>query len=1059
MADLQGFLSSIGLGQYYHPLVEAGFDKWETILDITEDDLDDLNVKRGHRRQLQQEISFTLRLGNDPGDQRSKALSRSLPLIQSSQSSQNPQVPKRQYTRHPRPDPDAPQRPLSAYVLFSNAVRDGLKDDPLSFANKSKIVGDQWRNLSDESRDHWKQRASGPWEKYKADREQYQASESHRDYQSYVANFSASQPTKKRRAPSATAADQGDDTPPERALPKSPPSASHQSTSLRRLAPARGVPFPVPTAASLSKSPSDQKRGSKSKLHKDFAPTESGQGVAFHRYSHACGSCKRKKLRCDGAVPSCSRCAKSDVECVYEGGIRDRERRLVEDMADKLGAYEYTLRRIKPELGNDDQSEISQLLLTSPRNEYKRTTSSSQASQSTLDESIDRVDEIDDESGGESVASGVGSMGSTDHLNEDFFACEAGPGRIDSFLGQAAADNWVGRLQGSLEISAADEASGLDSQSAGNPVRPPSQGGSGRPNLPERDGLRNRSSNLADHPNPYQLPAKSNADTFVSAYFTTVHPAFPILSRLQFFQSYEHLYSFTDPDKASSSDFAVIHLVLAIGAIHAFATQVPWARRERYYLLKFALAKATVIHANMLSAPAYEQVQLCGLGGLYFLMTYEINRSWTVVGLGIRSAQALGMHLANITPQLTESQKNLRLGIWYSILSLERTISVITGRPSMVRDADCSATLPLTGFEDPEKHVQDSMPDANSHLWSHIGHASNPASWQPTHSLAAMIDPIFFVHYVELSSIADMAMSTLYSARSRRTRWSEIQGIIENLNLKLDDWNAELPQSFQTDWNRQEAERHSSRVAIGMLFHSTSIIINRPCLCRLDRRIANQSTASNRMNNDSANRCVVAARTILALVPDTPDAAMIYHGPLWWMALHHLKRATTVLILEMTYMSEHTAAADPDILIDAKKAIAWLHALGMSSSPAYSSWIVLSRLLARAAERFGGDLGDAVIAGEEEDPASDRSHLAAAAEGEEEQLLASMALVAHDPTTASFGADQQQQQKTGDRGDLFGGDLALEGWDQFEPGRYSTGGENEFDEMMKRGGGWKWARM
>lgn len=40
--------------------------------------------------------------------------------------------------------------------------------------------------------------------------------------------------------------------------------------------------------------------------------------------------------------------------------------RLVEDMADKLGAYEYTLRRIKPELGNDDQSEISQLLLTVP---------------------------------------------------------------------------------------------------------------------------------------------------------------------------------------------------------------------------------------------------------------------------------------------------------------------------------------------------------------------------------------------------------------------------------------------------------------------------------------------------------------------------------------------------------------------------------------------------------------------------------------------------------------------------------------------------------------------
>ncbi|KAL8637048.1 MAG: hypothetical protein Q9228_005639, partial [Teloschistes exilis] len=1051
MADLRAFLSSVGLGQYHQRLVEAGFDQWETILDITEDDLEHLGVKRGHRRQLQREIAFTLRRGSDSGDQRSKALSRSPAVVQSgqaSQSSQNLPLPKRQYTRHPRPDPDAPQRPPSAYVLFSNAVRDELKEDSLSFADKSKVVGDRWRNLSDESREYWKQRASGPSEKYKADWGQYQNSKSHRDYQSYVADFNASQPAKKRRAPSAN---RGSEIPPGRPLQTSPPSASHQSTGLRRLVPARGVPFPtVSTAASSSRSPSDRKRESKPNLPEGPSPTRSGQGTASHRYGHACESCKRKKLRCDGAVPSCSRCARFDVDCVYEGGIRDRERRLVEDMADKLGAYEDALRRIKPDLGNDDQSEISQLLLTSPRTEYQRTMSSGQASRSTSNESIDGVDE---ESGGESDASGVGSMGSTDHLNEDFFACESGPGRIDSFLGQAATDNWVRRLKDSLEISTADEASGLEPQSAVNPIRPRSQGDPGRPNVPEMDGPRHRASMFVDHPNPYQLPPKLNADTFVNAYFTTVHPTFPILSRAQFLQNYEHLYSSADPDKASSSAFAMLHIVLAIGAIHTFVTQVPWARRERYHLLNFALTKATIIDANMLSASAYEQVQLCGLGGLYFLMTYEINRSWNVAGLGVRCAQALGMHLANVTPQMTESQKNLRLSIWYSILSFERTISVITGRPSMVRDVDCSTTLPLAGFEDPEKYVQDSMPDANSHLWSHVGDASTPASLPPAHNLAAMIDPMFFVHHVQLGAIADMAMSTLYSARSRRTRWSELQGIIENLNLKLDGWNAKLPQPFQTDWNRQKAEGHSSRVAIGMLFHSTSIVINRPCLCRLDRRIANQSSASNQANIDSANRCVASARAILALVPDPPDPAMIYHGPLWWMAFHHLKRATTVLILEMTFMSEHTAAADADILIDAKKAIAWLHALGMSSSPAYSSWIILSRLLVRAAEKFGGDLQDAVIAGEEEDPAasSDGRDLvaaaAAAAEGKQRQQLMGMALVAADDDPAAVGVDPRG---VAEGGDLFGGDFALEGWDQFEPGRWFAG-ENEFEDMMEEG--------
>ncbi|KAL8684848.1 MAG: hypothetical protein Q9218_008107, partial [Villophora microphyllina] len=849
----------------------------------------------------------------------------------------------------------------------------------------------------------------------------------------YLADFNASQPPKKRRAPSDTSVRQDDEVSPGGLVEDPLPSASQQSTALRRLVPAPGCPPSKSAAVTSPKSAPGRKREPKPTHRKDSSPAQLGQGIASHRYSHACESCKRKKLKCDGAIPTCSRCSKSEGECLYEGGIRDREKRLVEDMAGKLGAYEETLRRIKPELGNDDQSEISQLLLTSPQSDYKRTVSSGQASGSTQNESADGLDY---ESGGESDASGVGSMGSTDHLNEDYFAMESGPGRIDSFLGQTATDNWVGRLKDSLDLSKTDEVSGVEHQSAGHVVGPQNHGGSGRPDVAEGDAPRSAMPMFIDHCNPYELPSRSSADTFVDAYFYTVHPAFPILSRAQFLQNYEQVYSSTNQSREPSSSFVILHLVLAIGAIHSFATQVPWARKERYHLLNFALAKATVVDASVSLALAYEQAQLCGLGGLYFLMTYEINRAWNVAGLGVRCAQALGLHLTNVTPQMTGSQKNLRLGIWYSLLSLERTMTVITGRPSMIRDVDCSATLPPEGLEDPDKHVRKAMPRANSHLWSRAGDASGRALWSHQEKPVATVDSMFFVHFVELSSMADNALSSLYNARSRRTKWSELQGMIEKLSRKLDDWNANLPHSFQTNWSRQKPEGHSSRVAIGMLYHSTSIIINRPCLCRLDRRIAHQSAASNQTNIASANRCVSSARSILALVPNPPDPAMIYQGPLWWMALHHLKRATTVLMLEMTFMSSHTAEADADILIDAKKAIAWLHALGQSSSPAYSSWITLSRLLVRAAEKFGGDLSDAIIAGDDEDPASDAKDHAAAAEGE--QQMADVAFNAYDPTV--FGADQGRGG-----GDVFGGDLALEGWDQFEPDMASL---DEIDRLM-----------
>src|SRR5882757_7763872 len=40
---------------------------------------------------------------------------------------------KRKYRRHPKPDENAPERPPSAYVIFSNKVREEVKDQNLSF--------------------------------------------------------------------------------------------------------------------------------------------------------------------------------------------------------------------------------------------------------------------------------------------------------------------------------------------------------------------------------------------------------------------------------------------------------------------------------------------------------------------------------------------------------------------------------------------------------------------------------------------------------------------------------------------------------------------------------------------------------------------------------------------------------------------------------------------------------------------------------------------------------------------------------------------------------------
>jgi len=76
MNDLGERLERVGLSQYLEILVAEGFDSWETVLDITESDLNALNFKLGHRRKLQRAIR---NLEDTPTIEHSRCLMVKLP--------------------------------------------------------------------------------------------------------------------------------------------------------------------------------------------------------------------------------------------------------------------------------------------------------------------------------------------------------------------------------------------------------------------------------------------------------------------------------------------------------------------------------------------------------------------------------------------------------------------------------------------------------------------------------------------------------------------------------------------------------------------------------------------------------------------------------------------------------------------------------------------------------------------------------------------------------------------------------------------------------------------
>lgn len=117
---LRDVLERLGLTEYLQILSDNGFHTWETVVDITEEDLTALNFKLGHRRALQREIA-TFRglpssLSLDPESSPSEPTSLSTSALETltRQTSTPPPREKRRYRRHPRPDNNAPKKPKTA---------------------------------------------------------------------------------------------------------------------------------------------------------------------------------------------------------------------------------------------------------------------------------------------------------------------------------------------------------------------------------------------------------------------------------------------------------------------------------------------------------------------------------------------------------------------------------------------------------------------------------------------------------------------------------------------------------------------------------------------------------------------------------------------------------------------------------------------------------------------------------------------------------------------------------------------------------------------------------
>jgi hypothetical protein len=147
----------------------------------------------------------------------------------------------------------------------------------------------------------------------------------------------------------------------------------------------------------------------------------------------------------------------------------------------------------------------------------------------------------------------------------------------------------------------------------------------------------------------------------------------------------------------------------------------------------------------------------------YFLVIGHVSRAWVMIGLAIRLALALGLHLRNEDVGVGESNKESRVLTWWSLNSIECLMSTTTGRPSAVSFEDCTVPLPHS-IPDERENILHRRTERGS-MQSSQGRDISHERWETKSPRQHHLD------HINVTIITQKVLLDLYSPRTAAKSW------------------------------------------------------------------------------------------------------------------------------------------------------------------------------------------------------------------------------------------------------------------------------------------------
>lgn len=252
-----------------------------------------------------------------------------------------------------------------------------------------------------------------------------------------------------------------------------------------------------------------------------------------------------------------------------------------------------------------------------------------------------------------------------------------------------------------------------------------------------------------------------------------------------------------------------------------------------------------------------------------------------------------------------------------------------------VFETDSSASALLQYPSVRTQWLQTIMP--SSKTWPKDGHSKQDKPDSPRDDAwLKYLEPnagLFYLFYCDLAVIIEEIVNQIHVS----SIWIDKEKRIDDLLSRIEYWKNSLPPSLDFTTVDLQSSMSQMRYKLGLAFHyqSARIVLGRLWLCRRDEQGPDRSQT---LNDAMAMLTLDAAKQILGLLPDQPNAVQLYQTFPWWSVLHYISHAAKTILFELSVGRIHVQDSTPHLVRLAKKAICWLHALSTRSPGAERAW-------------------------------------------------------------------------------------------------------------------------